>query len=145
MEELTQYIKTYSDFVQQAHWFLPAAGLLFIFLCIVSKGFRNFILGLIILGILIFEGFWFYGHFYSSEEDRADLRRRVEVVFESKKSEKAPTPTSPPTPAPEPTSTLSPTPRPRLQPTPTPPPTPPRPMLPPTPTPIRYPLKDRRF
>ena len=67
---------------------MPALGLLFIFLCIVSKGFRNFIVGLIILSVLFFEGAWFYSHFYRTDEEKAEFKAKVIQVFGKEEKEK---------------------------------------------------------
>jgi len=85
MQEMTKYLDAFTSFAEQAHWILPALGLLFIFLCIVSKGFRNFIIGLIILALLFFVASWFYSHFYRTEEERAEFRKKVVEVFGKEK------------------------------------------------------------
>ena len=85
MQEIAKHLDALTGFAEQARWILPALGLLFIFLCIVSKGFRNFIIGLIILAVLFFEGAWFYSHFYRTDEERAEFRKKVVEVFGEEK------------------------------------------------------------
>ena len=141
MEGIPQFFKAFTDFVQGTNWVLPALGLLFVFICIVSKGFRNFVLGLIIMAILIFEGFWFYDRFFSTAEERAELKQKVEEFVEKAQS----TPAPKPLPVLAPTQTPPPTLEPTLKPT-EPPPSSPTPLpSPPSPTKAKYRLKDRKF